>query len=37
MKKKLNKCCERPYKLIFIDMNMPIMDGVETLNEIKHL
>jgi CheY-like chemotaxis protein len=29
LKEKLNKCCMTPYKIIFVDMNMPIMDGPE--------
>jgi CheY-like chemotaxis protein len=27
MEQKLLKCCRTPYKLIFVDLNMPVMDG----------
>jgi CheY-like chemotaxis protein len=35
MKKKLEECCKCPYKLIFIDLNMPIMDGKRMMMRIK--
>jgi CheY-like chemotaxis protein len=35
MKKKLKECCKCPYRLIFIDLNMPIMDGKQMMMRIK--
>jgi CheY-like chemotaxis protein len=37
MKKKLHSCCGKPYKLIFVDLNMPVLSGFEMMQEIKDL
>jgi CheY-like chemotaxis protein len=30
-------CCKAPYKLIFVDLNMPIMDGYKMMDAIKNV
>ncbi len=35
MTSKLGKCCKTPYKLIFVDLNMPVMDGYKMMEIIK--
>jgi CheY-like chemotaxis protein len=29
MNQKLQQCCRQPYKVIFVDLNMPLMCGQE--------
>lgn len=29
MDSKLTKCCRKPYKVIFVDVNMPLMGGFQ--------
>ena len=31
---KLLKCCRKPYKIVFVDLNMPVMGGYEMMKEI---
>ena len=28
---KLTTCCHQPYKVVFIDQNMPILDGLQVM------
>ena len=34
LKRLLNKCCNKMYKLIFMDIQMPDMDGYQTTTKI---
>ena len=29
MADKLNKCCQQPYSVIFVDLNMPVLNGLQ--------
>ena len=31
LKNKLQKCCKNPYTLVFVDLNMPLMGGIEVI------
>lgn len=35
MKQKLNCKCQKPYKLIIVDLNMPRMGGLEMIEQLK--
>ena len=35
LKLKLGLCCRTPYKLIFVDLNMPRMNGIEMTKEVR--
>ena len=35
IEEKVKKCCNRSYKLIFVDQNMPIMDGITMMKLIR--
>jgi CheY-like chemotaxis protein len=35
MEQKLKSCCKKPYMLVFVDLNMPVMDGVKMLEYVK--
>lgn len=37
LKAKSRSCCRQPYKLIIVDNNMPVMGGIEMMNEIREL
>lgn len=37
LKKKLCKCCCKPYRLVFVDLNMPLLGGYEMMKELKKL
>jgi CheY-like chemotaxis protein len=28
LKKKLNTCCQKPYQMVIVDLNMPNLDGI---------
>ena len=28
IEEKMKKCCRKPFSLIFVDQNMPVMDGM---------
>jgi len=35
MSEKLTKCCKQPYAVVIIDLNMPVLDGIEMIKQIK--
>lgn len=37
LSEKLTTCCGEPYKLIFVDLNMPIMGGYDMMAEVQKL
>lgn len=34
LSEKLTTCCKKPYYMIFVDLNMPEMNGIEMMQEI---
>lgn len=37
LRKKLLTCCQMPYYLIIVDLNMPNLDGIAMMDEIKRI
>jgi CheY-like chemotaxis protein len=35
VRKKRNLCCKQPYRLVVVDLNMPILDGLEMMAMLK--
>ena len=35
MRKKRTACCKQPYKIVIIDLNMPNLDGIGMINQLK--
>ena len=35
MSQKINTCCKKPYKIIFVDLNMPIMNGIQMMKQVR--
>jgi CheY-like chemotaxis protein len=35
MRKKRNLCCKQPYKLVVVDLNMPNLDGLGMMEQLK--
>lgn len=37
LQRKLSTCCGQPYKLVFIDMLMPRMSGLQLIEKVRNL
>lgn len=37
LRKKLITCCEQPYQLVIVDLNMPNLDGIGMMDEIQRM
>lgn len=34
MESKIQTCCKKPYPIVFVDLNMPIMGGIEMMEAL---
>lgn len=35
VRKKRENCCTKPYKIVIIDLNMPKLDGIGMISQLK--